>query len=180
MTETIEQVKDLALGCGFSHAGALDADTIRVREEVRDACAVNKCKAFDANWACPPACGTLAECESKLRKFKKGVLVQTTGTLEDSLDYESMEQTGMEHRQHLEAFTDKIRRLFPSCLILGAGGCRRCETCTWPEDPCRFPEKMHSSMEAFGMVVSDVCRDNNLPYYYGPNTLTYTGCVLLE
>jgi hypothetical protein len=34
-------------------------------------------------------------------------------------------------------------------------------------------------MEAMGMVVSDVCRANNLPYYYGPNTLTYVGCVLV-
>jgi hypothetical protein len=35
-------------------------------------------------------------------------------------------------------------------------------------------------MEALGMIVSDVCKDNNLPYYYGPNTLTYVGCVLIE
>jgi predicted metal-binding protein len=180
MTETIEQVKDLALGCGFTHVGELDVTGIRVREEVRDACAINKCKAYDANWACPSACGTLAECEAALRKFKKGVLLQTTGELEDSLDYEAMEQAGLEHQQHLELFTDKIRERYPGCVILGAGGCKRCEKCTWPDAPCRFPEKMLSSMEAFGMVVSDVCSDNGLPYYYGPKTLTYTGCVLLE
>jgi predicted metal-binding protein len=180
MKETVEQITGLALAAGFTHAGVLDVAGIRVREEVREACAVNKCRAYNANWACPPACGTLAECESTLRKFKTGFLMQTTGTLEDSLDYESMEQTGREHQKHLEFFTDKIRGLFPSCVVLGAGGCKRCETCTWPDNPCRFPGKMLSSMEAFGMVVSDVCRDNGLPYYYGPNTLTYTGCVLLE
>ncbi|WP_010261768.1 DUF2284 domain-containing protein [Treponema primitia] len=180
MAETIEGIKDLALDCGFTHAGLLDVDVIRVREEVRDACAVNKCKAYDANWACPPACGTLAECDSTMHKFKRGVLFQTTGVLEDALDYESMELASEEHRKHLEEFTDKVRKLYPGCVILGAGGCKRCEKCTWPDNPCRFPEKMVSSMEAFGLVVSDVCKDNNLPYYYGPNTLTYTGCVLLE
>ena len=30
------------------------------------------------------------------------------------------------------------------------------------------------------MIVSDVCKNNGLKYYYGPGTLTYTGCVLLE
>jgi hypothetical protein len=35
-------------------------------------------------------------------------------------------------------------------------------------------------MEGYGMVVSDVCRDNALPYYYGPNTITYTACALLD
>jgi hypothetical protein len=33
-------------------------------------------------------------------------------------------------------------------------------------------------MEAYGMVVSDVCRDSGIPYYYGSGTLTYVGCVL--
>jgi predicted metal-binding protein len=63
---------------------------------------------------------------------------------------------------------------------MGAGACGRCEHCTFPDKPCRFPDKMTASMEAYGIVVSDVCQSNNLPYYYGNNTLTYTGCVLLE
>ena len=34
--------------------------------------------------------------------------------------------------------------------------------------------------EAYGMVVSEVCKKNDIPYYYGPGTLTYVGCVLVE
>ena len=37
-----------------------------------------------------------------------------------------------------------------------------------------------SAMEALGMVVSDVCARNDIPYHYGPGTLTYVGCVLIE
>jgi predicted metal-binding protein len=175
--KTIEQ---LALACGFTHSAELDVDTIAVREEVRAACAVNKCKAYNSNWSCPPACGTLAECEAVIRKFKKGFLLQTTGILEDSLDYESMEQTGKTHGKHLAEFAKKIKVLYPECLVIGAGACRKCEKCAYPDAPCRFPDDMIHSMEALGMIVSDVCKDNNLPYYYGKNTLTFTGCVLLE
>jgi hypothetical protein len=35
-------------------------------------------------------------------------------------------------------------------------------------------------MEAFGMVVSEVCKRNDIPYSYGVDTLTYIGCVLIE
>jgi hypothetical protein len=35
-------------------------------------------------------------------------------------------------------------------------------------------------MEAYGMVVNEVCRDSGLPYYYGPETLTFVGCVLFN
>jgi predicted metal-binding protein len=180
VSNQLEQVKELALSCGFSHAGLMDADTIRLRTEVRDACAVNKCGAYNTKWSCPPGCGTLEECEARIRKYKKGILLQTTAILEDSMDYETMSQTGKDHGARMEVFGDEIKKLYPGSMVMGAGACRRCEKCTFPDQPCRFPDKMTSSMEAYGMVVSDVCQDNNLPYYYGKDTLTYTGCVLLE
>ena len=62
-------------------------------------------------------------------------------------------------------------------LVLGAGGCRICPQCAYP-DPCRFPDKAMSSMEASGLFVTRVFKDNGVPYYYGPKTITYTACVL--
>jgi hypothetical protein len=35
-------------------------------------------------------------------------------------------------------------------------------------------------MEAYGLLVSDVCQKAGLPYYYGKQTITYTSCILLE
>jgi predicted metal-binding protein len=174
------RVRSLALKCGFSHIGMLDVGTITVRPEVRDACTADKCKAYNKTWSCPPGCGTLTECETKMRKYKTGILLQTTGKLEDSSDYEMMEQTGWQHGRNLDEFAKKLKKLYPSCLVIGAGACTRCENCTYPGSPCRFPNDMRVSMEALGMIISDVCKDNNLPYYYGPNTLTYTGCILFE
>ena len=173
-------LKELALSCGFSHVGDLDVDTIVVRPEVRESCAANKCRSYDKNWACPPACGTLEECSERIHRYKKGLILQTTGTLEDSMDYEAMMELAADHGKHMDAFCDEIRRRFPQALIVGDGQCKRCKSCTYPDAPCRFPEKSTSSMEALGMVVSEVCARNQIPYYYGPGTLTYVGCVLIE
>ena len=65
-------------------------------------------------------------------------------------------------------------------LALGAGCCTQCAVCSYPDSPCRFPEKMVSSMEAYGMLVLEVCQKNGMAYYYGPNTIAYTSCFLLE
>ena len=65
-------------------------------------------------------------------------------------------------------------------LPMGSGACMICETCTWPDAPCRFPERMVTSMEAYGLVVSEVCQLADTPYYYGPLTITYSGCVLFK
>jgi predicted metal-binding protein len=174
-----EALKTIALDTGFSHVGILDATGLQPREDVRGMCAVNKCGAYGANWSCPPACGTLKECAARLRSFTRGLVLQTTGRLEDSFDYEGIERLQQEHAEYITAFAQKIRPLMPGALLLGAGACRRCPVCAYPA-PCRFPDEKQSSMEAYCLVVSDVCRESGLPYYYGPGTLTFVGCVLFN
>lgn len=175
-----DELKDLALSCGFSHVGNLDVSTITLHTEVREACAADKCHAYNKNWVCPPACGTLEECGQKINAYKKGLILQTTGELEDSFDFETMDQLATDHAKTMHKFSDELKKLYPNALILGDGACKRCKTCTYPDAPCRFPERQSSAMEAFGMVVSEVCMKNDMKYYYGPGTLTYVGCVLVE
>ena len=78
---------------------------------------------------------------------------------------------------HCRAMAEKVKELYPGATCLGAGGCTVCKSCAYPE-PCRFPEKAFSSMEGYGMLVSDVCTANNVPYYHGENTIAYVGCYL--
>lgn len=53
-----------------------------------------------------------------------------------------------------------------------------CEECSCPEAPCRFPEKRISSLEAYGVLVAELCRQNQVPYYYGNNHVVYTAACL--
>ena len=66
------------------------------------------------------------------------------------------------------------------CHPLGAGGCTICSKCTYPDEPCRFPDKMISSMEAYGMLVLDICKKSGLTYYYGADKMAYNSCFLLK
>ena len=75
-------------------------------------------------------------------------------------------------------FARQMRRLCPGCLPLTAGSCTLCARCTYPDRPCRYPTKRLSSMEAYGLFVSDICTRSGLAYNYGPRTMTYTSCVL--
>jgi predicted metal-binding protein len=63
---------------------------------------------------------------------------------------------------------------------MGMGACTRCGQCTYPDQPCRFPELAYPSMEAYGLVVSEVCKRNGAPYYNGPDTVTFSSCMLVE
>ncbi|MDO4573140.1 MAG: DUF2284 domain-containing protein [Clostridia bacterium] len=176
----MEALAQAARKHGFDHAAALDPSAVRLRAEVRDMCASNKCGRYGACWTCPPACGELALCEARLRAYSRGLIVQTVGLLEDSLDFEGMQEAERRHKAMYESFADELRKRFPGLLALGTGGCSICERCAYPDAPCRFPERAFSSMEAYGMLVTDVCAQNGLSYYYGPNTIAYTACYLLD
>lgn len=177
---SMEALAKCAIAHGFSQAAPLDVATVSLLPEVRDMCASNKCGAYNACWTCPPACGDLAACEKRLRAYTHGLIVQTVGLLEDSMDFEAMQETEAKHRQLFVSFADVLRGEYASVLALGAGGCRICESCAYPDAPCRFPERAFSSMEGYGMLVTDVCQKNGLSYYYGPNTIAYTACYLID
>jgi len=176
----INEVVLRALDSGFSFVTPLDPATIHLRPEVREMCASDKCRGYNRNWTCPPAIGALEECRERISRYKRGIIVQTMGHLEDEFDIEGMGQISEKHKLNFAQFHDTLIKFFPDVLSLGAGGCTRCEECTYPDLPCRFPHLALSSMEAYGMVVSEVCRANNLLYNYGPSTLVFVGCYLLD
>ena len=166
-----------ALELGFTHAAPLDVANLRPRQDVRDMCSADKCGAYGKNWTCPPHCGTLAECNAMMHHYSRGILLQTVGTLEKVIDTKAYRRTEAQHLEQFRRFCEEIRIVHPDALCLGSGGCRICAHCAYPE-PCRFPEKAYSSMEGYGLFVTEVCRDNALAYHYGERTITYTGCVL--
>ena len=78
----------------------------------------------------------------------------------------------------VRAVLPQMRARYADVLPLGAGCCHVCKECTYPDAPCRFPEQALSSMEAYGLLVSQSCTDCGLRYNYGPNIIAYTGCFL--
>ena len=176
----MERLPELAAQCGFDHWGPLNMDSLIFRPEVREMCAEGKCSTFGTSWSCPPGCGTLEEIRERAKSYGRGFLVQTTGNLEDDFDYESMMDTERVHKEHFLLLAQQVRQWAPDCWPMTAGGCRLCETCTYPDAPCRQPQRMLSSMEACGLFVSDVCRQSGLAYNYGSQTITFTSCILLR
>lgn len=173
------ELSDMALQAGFTHAGKLDVKTIELREDVRAMCAENLCGKFGKSWSCPPGCGSLEDVRQLLSGFSEGLLVQSVAELEDEFDIETMMEAEQAHKLRFVALHKALRRQYPRVLALGVGCCTVCQNCTYPDAPCRFPEEKQISMEACGMLVNQVLKDNGMAYYYGKNTISYTSCYLL-
>lgn len=173
MTRWLEKAERI----GFDVAAALDPQSLVARSDVRAMCAEDKCGAYSRNWTCPPAVGTIEECQMRMQNFKRGILLQSIGYMSKAVDSKCYRETERRHLENFYTFSEEIRREYPNALCLGAGGCRVCKQCAYP-DPCRFPEKAVSSMEGYGLFVTQVCRDAGVAYYHGEKTITYTACIL--
>lgn len=174
------QLMTLAEENGFSHCAYANMAAFAPLAEVRKMCEANRCGKFGSNWACPPGCGTLEQAADAIASFNGGIIVQTTGLLADEFDYDGMQEIARRHKKSFESFARQARILIPDCLPLTAGTCTICAKCTCPDRPCRFPSKRLSSMEAYGLWVSDICLKSGLEYNYGEKTMTYTSCVLYK
>lgn len=165
---------------GFEASAPLKVESIHLHPEVREMCAAGKCGQYGCSWSCPPYTGSLEECRAQILRFREGILVQTVQPIEDSFDAEGIMDAERLHKKRFYEMRDILAAEYPNLLAIGAGCCTRCEKCACPDAPCRFPEKKVSSMEAYGMLVLEVCKENQLGYYYGAQKIAYTSCFLLE
>ena len=61
-------------------------DAIIFSKEVRDLCEGNVCGAYNTNWACPPAVGSVQQCMEKCHAYDKAMLFTTATEVASSFD----------------------------------------------------------------------------------------------
>ncbi len=177
-TELLRQLEPLPL----KEIAFIDPQIIHFSDEVRRICESNTCGQFGTTWQCPPAVGPLAELKALCLRYNEALLFSTVAPLEDSFDFEGM-ISAMEAHQALSLdIRETVRRMIAprACLLFGAGACKLCESCTYPNgEPCRMPEKATASMESIGINVVELCRSTGFKYNNGPDTVTYFSLIFM-
>ena len=170
----------LAEEAGFTYAAPLAMDALISREEVRAMCSSDRCRNYGRSWSCPPATGSTERTQKLVSAYRRGIIVQTCGATAGSFDMAETARIMQRHRKSFDSLVRQLRVFFPDCLPMGAGACRACRRCTCPDRPCRHPDRMYPSMEAYGLLVSDVAVRSGLGYNYGENTMSFTSCILVD
>ncbi|MBR4073713.1 MAG: DUF2284 domain-containing protein [Clostridia bacterium] len=167
---------------GAKNAAVIPVEKIVLDTAFRDMCAANMCGVYGKCWMCPPDMGEIEDLMAQVRKYDFALVFQTVDTLEDSFDYEGM----MEARKNIRNLAFKVRDDFKNkgvqnALYLGAGGCGVCNVCEKVNNkPCPYPELAMSSLEAYGINVSQLAKESGMKYINGADTVTYFGAVLFN
>ena len=175
--EMIEKVMSL----GAFKAAVIPVSDIKTDVYFRTLCENNLCGRYGKCWTCPPAAGDINELIEKIREFKYAFVYQTVSELEDSFDIEGMTEAAARHNELMQTLHSVYseENIGGKALHLGAGGCHVCERCSKMDDqPCRYPEKAISSLETYGINVSELAKSCGMKYINGQNTVTYFGAIL--
>jgi Predicted metal-binding protein len=160
--------------------GIINTTDINFAEEVRKLCEVNTCRQYGKTWVCPPAVGTVDECRIKCLKYDKMFVFTIKYDLEDSFDFEGMNKGMSDFKKVSRDLDIKIKPYLENYLMLSNEGCDICVECTYPDNPCRFPDIAHGSIEGYGIFVNELAKSAGVNYVNGANTVTYFGALLFN
>lgn len=156
----------------------ISSKQIPFSESVVEACRANLCGKYGACWTCPPGVGSLEELRSRITSYEKALVFTCKYDLEDCFDFEGMTEGAIQTQKRLYAILQEMKKDGFDVMALGCEGCILCEKCTYPDAPCRFPDKAIPSVEACGINVVEMSKELGLNYNNGQNTVTYF-CIVL-
>jgi predicted metal-binding protein len=175
----LENIRAVLERVGVSEYGVVDPRDVEFSEEVRGLCAQNLCHEYGQTWACPPAIGTVDECRDRAWSYGKMLVFSVRYDLQDNTDFEAMRVAMQEFRSMAHRLDEAVKPFLHDYLMLGNEGCGTCETCTYPDSPCRFPDQVHGSIEGYGIWVNKLAELAGISgYTERQKTVTYFGALL--
>ena len=163
---------------GFTGAIAVSSEAVVCDEDIRALCAPDKCGNYGSGWICPPGCGSIEKCRDTVKGYKNALLLQS---LSENVDYSSGDELmkiTLEHNNLAKKLFEEIRKGEGDAYLLTTGGCDICEKCTFPDEPCRVPDKNRGSLSAFGINVAKLCEKAGMEYSFTPGTIRMMACIL--
>lgn len=171
----MNQLQQILERAGVTQYGIIDTRDIHFSQEVRHMCEVNTCRQYGKTWCCPPALGTVEECQARICQYDRMLVFNVKYDLEDSFDFEGMQEGMARFKETCREIDAAFKPLIERYLMVANEGCGLCKQCTYPNAPCRFPDKAHGSLEGYGIFVNELAGTAGINYINGANTVTYFG-----
>ncbi len=157
----------------------IDTDELQFSERVRYICET-ECPMYNTTWACPPAVGTVAACQKRVMAFKEGLLIATITEVSDIANIRETLATRADHEAITRQVLEMVHRQATDTLTLSTEACAHCARCTWPDAPCRFPDRMFPCVESHGILVTELAEKHGIEFLAEGNAVTWFSLILYK
>lgn len=170
---------DFAQELGFDHVARIVPDMVVTSADLAASCTPQMCERYASCWTCPPGAGAFEDIQVNIRSKSAGVLVQTVRDDVDFYeDWEKLAETRQLHNGRLDQLAAAIRAERDGVLEFSTGGCDVCETCSYPDAPCKKPVEQRLSLSAHGVAVGTTCENAEMDYSFENGRIRYVGMIL--
>lgn len=145
-------------------------------ERVRWICE-HECPMYGKTWACPPAVGSVEECRRRALEFDDALLIATITEVSDIANIEETLSTRAPHEEITRQVLALVRHEAKDTLTLSTEACAVCAHCSWPDAPCRHPDRMFPCVESHGIVVTDLAERAGVDFYAEGNLVTWFSLI---
>ena len=107
---TDQELLELAKGEGFA-AALIRPEQIPVDPKFRAFCEENLCGKYNANYGCPPDCGTVESMHQSILAEEKALILETVWEIAGYEDKPAVEKAKISHNAAALRLLDKLRRM---------------------------------------------------------------------
>ena len=158
----------------------LDPKQLDFSDRVRWICE-HECPMYGKTWACPPAVGSVCDCEKRCKSCDRCLMIATIAEVRDIADIEETLSTRGDHEEITNQVGDLLREQGVEPYILSTEACALCARCAYLDgQPCRYPEKMHPCVESHGINILGLIEEKGLAFQYGENVVTWFSLLLFS
>lgn len=154
----------------------LKTEQVEFLDRVREICK-KECPRYGTSWSCPPAVGTVEECRERCRAFTDVFVFSTIAEVQDITNMEETLATRMEHEEITMEVVRIFRRQFGEILTLSTESCEICQKCSYPDAPCRHPDRMFPCVESYGILVTELAQLGEMEFMNGSNVVTWFSVI---
>ena len=167
----------------MAHAAGFGASVIDTKQICFDAsflkyCEENKCVNYNANYACPPSCGTPDEMAARVLQYSRALVLTTQRPMPDFSDIATFKRCKKEHNEKMLKIVHALRESGTPCLMGGASNCVLCERCAIRDNkPCVNPADRYSCLSAYCINVSELAKASGMNYSWNSGEMTLYGII---
>ena len=148
-------------------------------ERIRWICE-HECPMYNKTWACPPAVGSVEECRTRCLRFEDVLLIATITEVSDIANIDETLATRAPHEEITREVLGLVKQQAVEVMVLSTEACAVCESCAWPDGPCRFRDKMFPCVESHGIVVTDLAEKAGIDFLAEGNLVTWFSLIFFH
>lgn len=174
---TDHELLELAKSEGFIPV-MTSPEQIPINAKFRVYCEENLCGRYNANYSCPPDCGTVEELQRRILAEDQVMVIQTLWDIAGYDDKDTILHAKKSHNAAALRLMEKIRKKGYSGFCSGYNGCALCTPCKRiANQPCTYPDLRISCMSAYCVDVAELASRCNLTFEWSPQRLHLFGMV---